>query len=484
MRRPKSTRDHHPGRAERPGWSSVWVFGLIGVGLATVLFASVSGGEGAAAQSPAAGAVRTCSDSVATPVRQPTSGQMAAAGLGGLPVAPAARRVDLIAPAFSQPTNITNPLFPISRLASVVLNGKVDGKAFRTETTLLPETRIIEWSPGQCVKTLVSQYAAYLDGRIQEVALDFYAQADDGSVWYCGEDVYNYKRGVVADTSGTWLAGKEGPAAMIMPASPSVGVVNRPENIPGLVWEEVAVKTVGRTVSGPRGPVAGAMVGRELHDDGTFSDKVFAPGYGEFSSAHEGDLEALALAVPIDAVPGPTPQALQRLSRGADHVFRTATSRRWRSLSATVRGMRAAWRSHRAHGVPRRLVAPTNRALKGLARAVKRRHPRSARNATLDVTQAALDLQLRYRPAVEIDRARFDLWARQVRVDAAARRHAAVSGDVAALEWIRDRIVHKLGPVAVTRIDTRLEQLRADVADRRLAAAAKTAAALRKVLAR
>lgn len=57
---------------------------------------------------------------------------------------------------------------------------------------------------------------------------------------------------------------------MIMPAGPRVGDVNRPENIPGLVWEEVAVKTVGKTVDGPRGPVHGAMVGRERHDDGSF----------------------------------------------------------------------------------------------------------------------------------------------------------------------------------------------------------------------
>jgi hypothetical protein len=53
-----------------------------------------------------------------------------------------------------------------------------------------------------------------LDGRNEEVALDFYAQADDGSVWYFGEDVYNYRDGVVVSTDGTWLAGKEGPAAM------------------------------------------------------------------------------------------------------------------------------------------------------------------------------------------------------------------------------------------------------------------------------
>ena len=47
-----------------------------------------------------------------------------------------------------------------------------DGQPFRTEVTLLPETRIIEWG-GQRVETLVSQYTAYLGGRIHEVAYDF-----------------------------------------------------------------------------------------------------------------------------------------------------------------------------------------------------------------------------------------------------------------------------------------------------------------------
>ena len=53
----------------------------------------------------------------------------------------------------------------------------------------------------------------------------FYAQADDGSVWYLGEDVFNYEDGAIADTAGTWFAGIDGPAAMIMPADPKVGDV-------------------------------------------------------------------------------------------------------------------------------------------------------------------------------------------------------------------------------------------------------------------
>ena len=410
---------------------------------------------------------------------------MAAAGLGRLPVAAQDQRVDLVAPPFSDPTSVTNPLFPIAKLESVVLNGRVDGKAFRTETTLVPETRIVEWSEGQCVKALVSQYVAYLDGRIQEVALDFYAQADDGSVWYFGEDVYNYEKGVVADTSGSWLAGKEGPAAMIMPAAPEVGQVNRPENIPGLVWEEVAVKTTGKTVAGPRGPVTGAMVGRELHDDGTFSDKIFAPGYGEFSTAHEGDVEALAVAVPTDSVDASRPGGLKRLSSGARRAFRAARARRWRAVSTALDAMAADWRvDRRADGVPPRLVAPVTRALGALRRAERARNRRSALDAALDVEQAALDLELRHRPPAAIDRARFDLWTRQAGVDAASRKPDAASGDVATLEWIRDRIAHTLDRVSVTRMDTRLERLRADVADGELGAAVRSARRLRELVAR
>jgi hypothetical protein len=424
---------------------------------------------------------RACEPTTTVAVPQPSHAQMVASGLGRLPVAPRSKRVDLVAPPFSSPTNVTNPLFPISRLASVVLNGKVDGKPFRTETTLLPDTRVIEWSTGQCVETLVSQYVAYLDGRIQEVALDFYAQADDGSVWYFGEDVYNYERGAIADTSGTWLAGKEGPAAMIMPAMPRPGDVNRPENIPGLVWEEVRTVRTGRTVRGPRGPVAGAVVGRELHDDGHFSDKVFAPGYGEFFTADGGDVEALAVAVPTDAA-GPAPARLRRIPIGANRVLRGIRARRWRRAARTVRAIRRAWSAHRTDEVPPRLVAPTARALRTLGRALAARKPRRARRAALDLGQAGLDLELRHRPVHMIDKARFVLWTRRVALDARARRRGATNGDVAVLEWIRDRFASSLPPVRLTRLDTRLEALRAHVSDGEMRQAIRTAAALRKLL--
>ena len=134
-----------------------------------------------------------------------------------LPIAPDSARVDLATPTFSKPTSITNPLHPTSAVAQAIYGGQVDDKPFRTEVTLMPGTKPIQWR-GTTVDTAIVQYVAYSDGRIHEVALDWYAQADDGSVWYFGEDVFNFEDGRVADTEGTWIASDETPAAMIMPA--------------------------------------------------------------------------------------------------------------------------------------------------------------------------------------------------------------------------------------------------------------------------
>jgi hypothetical protein len=234
------------------------------------------------------------------------------------------------------------------------------------------------------------------------------------------------------------------------------------------VFEEVTVRKTGRTVQGPRGAVAGVMVGGELHDDGSRESKTFAPGYGEFRSTGGGDLEAMALAVPTEALAGPVPRALRRMLEGA---LAAADGR-----AGAVREVGAAWAAYRRAGLPPRLVPPTDRAVREL------RRERAPRRAAIAVAQAALDLQLRYRPPAEIDRARLGLWARQVQVDAAGRDVRGVDGDVATLEWIRDRISRSVDRVLLTRIGVQLNELRSSVGDRDLRAAARTAAALRRDL--
>jgi len=398
----------------------------------------------------------------------------------GTGCAPASQRIDLVKPTFSNPTNITNPLFPVSEVTQTLLLGHVEGKPLHVVYTLLPGTRTIAWD-GKQIETLIVQYIAHVDGRIVEAAIDWYAQADDGAVWYFGEDVFNYEDGVIVDTDGTWLAGSDGPVAMIMPANPKVGDVYRVENIPGLVFEEVTVKSIGQTLEGPSGPVNGAMVGRQLHMNGSFSDKNFAPGYGEFLTATNTEIEALALALPIDALPVPSPTEFEAILANAIRILDTAKSGDWTTTSATLKMMTDAWAAFRAGGnVPKMLAAQMSDALDVLAGAVGARNPAEARHAAIVVAEASLDLQLRHRPPAEIDLARFDLWFRQLLVDTEAGNYAAAKGDLATMEWILDR----LDSSNSSQINTQLRDLRAAADAGNLAAASDVAERLRDTLIR
>jgi hypothetical protein len=98
--------------------------------------------------------------------------------------------------------------------------------------------------------------------------------------------------------------------------------------------------------------------------------------------------------------------------------------------------------------------------------------------AAIDVAQSALDLELLHRPQAEIDKARFRLWTQQLRVDAAAKNGAAVRGDAAVLEWIRDRFAHTLRPTERQDLDTRLRALRSASDAKDLPSAADQAARL------
>jgi hypothetical protein len=430
---------------------------------------SGSGGSGGSSGSDTASSASGVSDGGTEPSPQPT--------------APDSDRVDLDEPTFSDPTSIDNPLFPTSELESAILLGNDEGHPLRIETVLLPENKVIDVD-GQEIETRALQFVAFLDGRIHEVALDWYAQDDDGNVWYFGEDVFNYEDGAVADTDGTWIAGEDGPPGMIMPADPQVGEAFRPENIPDFVFEEVVVKSVDVTVDGPRGPVEGAIVGTENHlIEGHYEDKTFAPGYGEFRSGVGGNLEALALGVPTDAQGGGVPAELDTIARGAAAVFAAAGDDDWNTAAATLAAMNDAWSAHRANvEVPPLLAVQMDEALDALAgdplqMAVEAHNPEGARNAALDVAMATFDLQLQYRPPIDVDLARFRVWADQLMVDSASDEADAgnIAGDVTSLEWVWDRIGHAVDTAAARDIEAQLDDLRAAADDEDVAAAADAA---------
>lgn len=382
-----------------------------------------------------------------------------------LPVAAESQRVDLATPAFGKPTPITNPLHPTSEVTQVIMGGHVDDMPFRTEVSLLPGTKPIQWR-GQTVDTAIIQYVAYLDGRIHEVALDWYAQADDGSVWYFGEDVFNYEDGKVADTKGTWMANETTPAAMIMPAKPAVGNVYRPENVPEVVFEEVRVEKIDQTVPGPSGDISGSIEVMELHMDGTHESKTFAPGYGEFLTGNPGgDLEAVSLASPTDRRQGAAPGEFTALSAAVDAVYQAAAGDDADRLTPTPGALESAWAALLPNGIPPRLEQQMTTDIDALKTATAAGDSASAQSAALRIAQNELDLRLLYEPVVNVDLARLSLWTRQLPIDAATEDLGLVLADTAALERVWERTRHAVDPAAP--VDAAMQQLRqaADAAD-------------------
>ena len=417
------------------------------------------------------------SQETGTPIPQPK--------VTAIKVADDSRRVDLFLPKFSRSTEVTNPWFPVSKQMAILHTGVVDGKQFRTEVTLLPYTRIVEWN-GIKTETLVSQYAAFLDGRIQEVAVDLYAQADDGSVWYFGEDVSDFRDGVIFTREGTWLAGKDGPPNMIMPGKPKVGDVFRAENMPGIAFEEVTLTSVDNTIDGPMGPIKGVVSGSELHMDGkTLSEKNFGPGYGEVRTVDKvsGDVEAMALGIPRDALTGAVPPELTALTEGALSIFEQSGHKGWKAAADSIDAMTKARAAISDGDMPKPVKEKLDEALKSLRTAIDKRDSAKARQSAIEMARWAFDLQLRYRPVVEVNLARFDLWAAQVLVDASAKDAGAVNGDMFTLTIIRDRILKSLDADTAQNLNIFLGELISAAADEEFDAASEAADKLREVVA-
>ena len=357
------------------------------------------------------------------------------------PARAASGRVDLTPPVFSDPTNITNPLFPKNSVDQVVQLGAEGDVALRHEITQLDRTKTIEWN-GQRIEAAVSQFVAYGDGEIIEVAVDYLAQADDGSVWYLGEDVDNYENGVIANHNGSWLAGRDGPGGMIMPAHPRVGDTYNPENIPGLVFEAVTVLQTDLTVAGPRGPVSGAILVRERPMDGNVEDKVFAPGYGEFTADVPASVEHVdvAVAVPIDARDGRTPRSLTRIGVGSRFLLGGGPTQNWQRALRITDGLHRDWTTLQSESFPPHLTAAMNDALDALDIAVAAHDVGATRQAAIDVGLAVADLTMLSTNLTQVDGDRTLLWRSQLTLDRSNGDNARVASDRAVIRAIRQRM--------------------------------------------
>jgi hypothetical protein len=194
----------------------------------------------------------------------------------------AARAKKLLAGVkFSHPRAITNPYLPLALLKQDIIEGSEGGKKTRVERTALPDKRRTFTINGKEVETLVVEDRAYEDGKLAEVALDYFAQDDNGRVYYFGEDVDEYKDGRIVSHEGSWLLGKDTPVpGVLLPAYPKVGDKFNSEDVSKEISEADEVVSVSESVTVPAGTFKDCVKTKEVCGDGSVEYKYYAKGVG------------------------------------------------------------------------------------------------------------------------------------------------------------------------------------------------------------
>src|SRR5581483_2305026 len=99
-------------------------------------------------------------------------------------------------------------------------------------------------------------------GAVLEDTRDWFAQDDDGNVWYCGENTAIVDGGkalvdggLAVDLSGTWTGGVDGALpGVVTEVSPKFNDIYRQEFLLGEAEDLAEVKSVSETVTGVRLP--------------------------------------------------------------------------------------------------------------------------------------------------------------------------------------------------------------------------------------
>ena len=235
---------------------------------------------------------------------------------------------------FSAPTHVDNPMFPLVPGTEFSYTGRISEGGHSTPHTVVftvsSLTKVIHG-----VTTVIAWDRDFLEGKLQEQELAFFAQDDQGNVWNFGEYPEEYSRGRFTGAPSTWIRGTgHAYGGIHMLARPADGVAYREGLVPPIEFDDVSEVTgTGRTTcmqgrcyqhvlvvdeTSPNDPASGHQI------------KYYSPGVGLVRvGARGGDsIELLTLAgvrrLGTSAMAGVTHEvlAMDRRAFGISKVYR------------------------------------------------------------------------------------------------------------------------------------------------------------------
>jgi hypothetical protein len=175
--------------------------------------------------------------------------------------------------------DIDHPYWPM-KVGTVWTYRETDaeGAEQRVVVTVTDRTRDIQGIQARVVHDVVTE-----DGEVVEDTFDWYAQDEDGNVWYLGEDTTAFEEGKQPDKEGSWEHGVDGAlAGILLPADPEVGMSYRQEYYEGEAEDMGEILSLDESVEVPYGKYDGVLKTKDwtpLEPD-LVENKFYARGVG------------------------------------------------------------------------------------------------------------------------------------------------------------------------------------------------------------
>src|SRR5689334_2115523 len=144
---------------------------------------------------------------------------------------------------FTRPLAVDNRFFPLTAGTEFTYHGTIveNGKA-KPHSVTFTVTDMSETVGG--VQTVVAWDRDFLEGKLQEQELAFFAQDDQGNVWNFGEYPEEYENGKFTGAPSTWIRGVDGAYGGIhMLSQPRTGMKYREGLVPAIEFDDVSVVT-------------------------------------------------------------------------------------------------------------------------------------------------------------------------------------------------------------------------------------------------
>jgi hypothetical protein len=177
-------------------------------------------------------------------------------------------------------TDIDNPYWPMEPGTRWTYR-EVDEEGKRLKVVVVVTTETKEIANGisaRVVRDTVTQ-----DGELIEDTNDWYAQDDEGNVWYLGEDTAEFENGRITTKSGSFEAGVKGALpGIIMPADPQAGMRYRQEYFEGEAEDNGEIVSTDEMAEVPFGQFKDVLLTRDTItiEPEVLEYKLYARGIG------------------------------------------------------------------------------------------------------------------------------------------------------------------------------------------------------------